>query len=58
MSDSCLQVDDLNLTLRRSLRRKTMQITVERDGKLLLVAPPEITEERLRQFVLGKRFWI
>jgi len=58
MSDSLLQVDDLSLTLRRSPRRKTVQITVERDGRLLLVAPPNIDEECLRQFVLEKRFWI
>lgn len=58
MSDSLLQVDDLSLVLRRSSRRKTVQITVERDGQLLLVAPPDVDEERLRQFVLEKRFWI
>lgn len=53
-----LQVDDLSLTLRRSVRRKTLQITVERDGQLLLVAPPQVHEDVLRQFVLEKRFWI
>ena len=53
-----LIVDDLQLTLRRSARRKTMQITVERDGGLMLLAPPEVTEEKLRQFVEEKRFWI
>ena len=58
MSDSRLQVDGLSLVLRRSPRRKTVQITVERDGQLLLVAPPDVDEERLRQFVLEKRFWI
>lgn len=58
MSDQMLIVDDLQLTLRRSARRKTMQITVERDGGLMLLAPPELTEEKLRQFVQEKRFWI
>lgn len=58
MNDSLLQVDDLALALRRSSRRKTMQITVERDGQLLLMAPPEVDDEQLRQFVLEKRFWI
>lgn len=58
MSDSFLQVDDLNFALRRSPRRKTMQITVERDGQLLLVAPPDVSEASLYQFVLEKRFWI
>ncbi len=58
MSESLLQVDDLSLTLRRSPRRKTVQITIERDGQLLLLAPPQADEELLRQFVQAKRFWI
>ena len=58
MNKCFLQVDDLCLALRRSPRRKTVQITVERDGDLLLLAPPGVDEERLRQFVLEKRFWI
>lgn len=53
-----LQVDDLHFVLRRSRRRKTMQITVERDGKLVLSAPPQVDEAALRAFVLEKRFWI
>jgi len=53
-----LQVDDLRFTLQRSTRRRTMQITVERDGELVLSAPPEVDESTLRAFVLEKRFWI
>lgn len=53
-----LQVDDLHFVLRRSTRRKTMQITVERDGKLVLSAPPQVDEAALRAFVLENRFWI
>lgn len=53
-----LQVDDLCLTLRRSARRQTVQITVERSGELVLCAPPSVEEAQLRAFVLEKRFWI
>ena len=53
-----LQVEDLRFTLRRSTRRKTLQITVERDGALILSAPPEVDEARLRAFVSEKRFWV
>lgn len=53
-----LQVDDLHFVLRPSTRRRTMQITVERDGKLVLSAPHELDEAALRAFVLEKRFWI
>ncbi|WP_203468865.1 M48 family metallopeptidase [Dechloromonas sp. TW-R-39-2] len=48
----------MQFSLQRSSRRRTIQITVERSGKLLLHAPPEVNEEQLRAFVLEKRFWI
>jgi hypothetical protein len=51
-------VDDLCFELKRSSRRKTMEITVDRGGELGLAAPPEVGEERLRKFVREKRFWI
>jgi predicted metal-dependent hydrolase len=53
-----LQVDDLRFTILRSTRRKTIQITVERSGDLVLCAPPGVDEVTLRAFVLEKRFWI
>lgn len=57
-AESCIQVDDLQFTLRRSARRRTMQITVERTGELILSAPPQVDIDRLRAFVNEKRFWI
>ncbi|WP_231512228.1 M48 family metallopeptidase [Paucibacter sp. KBW04] len=51
-------MDDLHLTIRRSAQRRTMQITVERTGELILSAPPEVGVDRLRDFVSEKRFWI
>lgn len=53
-----LRIDDLRFTVQRSARRRTMQITVERDGQLVLSAPPQVDEARLRAFVQEKRFWI
>jgi predicted metal-dependent hydrolase len=53
-----LQVDDLCFEIRRSSRRRTLQITVDRGGELVLATPPEVDEERLREFVQEKRFWI
>jgi len=53
-----LQVNDLQFHVRRSARRSTMQITVDRDGELLLSAPPEVDEAALRAFVQEKRFWV
>lgn len=57
-AENCIQVDDLLFTVRRSTRRRTMQITVERTGALILSAPPEVSIDRLREFVSEKRFWI
>ncbi|ENH6340940.1 M48 family metallopeptidase [Burkholderia vietnamiensis] len=51
-------VDDLQFIVRRSGRRRTMQITVERSGELVLCAPPDVDDAHLREFVLEKRFWI
>lgn len=53
-----LAVDDLQLSVRRSARRRTMQITVDRGGELILSAPPEVSEAALLEFVSEKRFWI
>ena len=58
VAEACIQVDDLQFTIRRSARRQTMQITVERTGELILSAPPEVGIDQLRQFVSAKRFWI
>lgn len=57
-AEGCIQVDDLQLAIRRSARRRTMQITVERTGELILSAPPEVGIDQLRDFVGKKRFWI
>lgn len=53
-----LTIDDLNFDVRRSARRRTLQITVERSGGLLLSAPEGVDESRMRDFVNEKRFWI
>jgi len=53
-----LQVDDLRFAVKRSSRRRTLEIIVDRGGELVLAAPPEVDEERLCEFVREKRFWI
>ncbi|PLK49338.1 M48 family metallopeptidase [Uliginosibacterium sp. TH139] len=57
-AEGCIQMDGLQFAIRRSSRRRTMQITVERTGELILSAPPEVGIDRLREFVSEKRFWI
>ena len=53
-----LVVGDLKLAVRRSDRRKTMQITVERDGGLTMTAPGRVQRAQLERFVRAKRQWI
>lgn len=58
MSAVALTVKDLRFELRRSTRRRALEITVERDGALVLSAPPEATDLQLRDFVQRKRMWV
>lgn len=53
-----LVVDDLTLAVRHSDRRRTMQITVDRDGSLVVAAPSGTDVSRLTAFVREKQFWI
>jgi predicted metal-dependent hydrolase len=55
---SMLVVDDLRFQLRRSERRRAMEITVDRGGELILSAPTEVPDARLRDFVHRKRMWV
>ncbi len=53
-----LTVDDLHFEVRRSPRRKTVQITVDRGGDLVLSAPDACPRGTMEDFVRDKRFWI
>lgn len=55
---STLTVNDLRFELRRSDRRRALEITVDRGGGLILSAPPDVPDERLREFVRRKRMWV
>ena len=53
-----LTVNDLRFEVRRSSLRRALEITVDRGGELILSAPPEVPEARLRDFVQRKRMWV
>jgi len=55
---SALVVDDLTFELRPSEKRRTLQITVDRGGELVLAAPAGTDTGAMRDFVIEKRFWI
>jgi predicted metal-dependent hydrolase len=52
-----LQIGDLNFTLRLSARRKTIGITVDRDGSLILRAPLECPSEQVKRVAKEKLLW-
>jgi hypothetical protein len=53
-----LVLGDLQFQVRRSDRRRTLGLTVERDGSLVLSAPPDVANARLERFAKQKRFWV
>lgn len=57
MTDS-LTVGDLSFEVRRSARRKSLQITVDRGGELVLSAPETCPPAVMEKLVREKRFWI
>lgn len=53
-----LVVDGQRFTLRRSERRKTIGITVERNGNLTIAAPADCSTKRIIEVVQKKRLWV
>ena len=52
---SVLTVNDLWFEVRRSDLRRTLEITVDRGGELILSVPPGVPDATLRDFVQRKR---
>ena len=53
-----ITVDDLHFELRGSSQRRSLQVTVDRDGDLILFAPPDCDAATLEGFVREKQIWI
>jgi predicted metal-dependent hydrolase len=53
-----LVVNDLQFEVRRSNLRRALEITVDRGGELILSAPPQVHDDRLREFAQRKRMWV
>lgn len=53
-----LVVGDLTLAVRRSDRRRTVGLTVERNGSLTVQAPPDAAEDELTRLVRSREVWI
>ncbi len=57
-AEAAFVVDDLAFEVRRSDRRRSLQITVDRGGELVLSVPATTTTTTMERFVREKRFWI
>jgi predicted metal-dependent hydrolase len=55
---STLTVSDLRFEVRRSARRRSLEIMVDRTGSLVLSAPMGAPEKQLNDFVQRKRMWV
>lgn len=53
-----INVGELSFELRESPRRRTVEITIERDGKLIITTPPQVPVEKLGKIIEQRRFWI
>ena len=51
-----MNISGLDIEVKRSGRRKTLSIFVERDGSVAVLAPEAISDERIREAVLSKEY--
>lgn len=56
--DQELVLGDLRFQVRRSDQRRVLEITVDRDGALVLSAPRDAPAAKLQDFALRKRMWV
>lgn len=49
---------ELTYTIQKSLKRRRITITVERDRSVVVHAPEGISEDKIEQVVMAKRQWI
>jgi predicted metal-dependent hydrolase len=53
-----LRVDDLTFEILRSSRRKTVEIAIERDGRLIVRAPQGAGRDIIEQIARARRGWV
>jgi predicted metal-dependent hydrolase len=53
-----LTVDELQLEVRLSKKRKLLQLTIDRGGELVISAPHDTPESVMEEFVREKKFWL
>jgi predicted metal-dependent hydrolase len=58
MSRERLTVGDLDFEVRRSVRRRTRELTVDRGGELVIHTPESVTIDELHRWVETKLLWV
>lgn len=53
-----LEIDELRFAIKRSRRRRTLGITIERDGELVLTAPEGVPIDEIERLTRRKTLWI
>jgi predicted metal-dependent hydrolase len=53
-----LDIDGLTFELRRSPRRRTVSVTVERQGQLIIRAPEELSLSEIESSTRGRLVWV
>lgn len=49
---------DLDYTIQRSPKRQKLTISVERDRRVVVHAPDDLSDEKIRQVIESRRLWI
>lgn len=53
-----IELNELHIPIRRSSRRKSLGITVDRDGSVFVAAPKNCGREKIDEYVRAKSLWI
>jgi predicted metal-dependent hydrolase len=53
-----IQVDDLHIEVRRSHRRRTVDLTVDRFGQLVIAVPGSLNRVEVERIIRKKQLWI
>lgn len=53
-----IAIKDLSIQVKRSTRRRSVELTVERDGRIILYAPEGAGQNGLESLVREKLLWI
>lgn len=58
MNEEILSIDELSFTVRRSERRKSLGLTVDRNGELLINAPADAPAQLLENWARSRLLWV